>query len=55
MKIDPYNHEERYKKWKAQVVISGIPNISKKNSDLILRYLYDMEHGINVSSTNNCK
>jgi len=52
MKIDPYNHEQRYKKWKAQVLVSGIPNITKQNSDLILQYLEDMEHGINISHSN---
>ena len=52
MKIDPYNHEQRYKKWKAQVLISGIQNISKQNSDLILQYLEDMGNGINISSSN---
>ena len=52
MKIDPYNHEQRYKKWKVQVLVSGIPTISEQNSDLILQYLEDMEHGINISSIN---
>ena len=52
MKIDPYNHEKRYKTWKVLISVFGIPDISKKNSDLILRYLYDMENGINISSTN---
>ncbi len=49
MKIDPYNHEKRYKKWKAQVKDSGIEGISKENSDLIIQYVTDMEHGLNVS------
>ena len=49
MKIDPYNHERRYKEWKAQVSVNGIPNISKENSKVILQYLEDMEHGLNVS------
>ncbi|VVB79947.1 Phage integrase family protein [uncultured archaeon] len=49
MKVDPYNHEKRYKDWKARVLISGIPDISKQNSDLILKYVEDMEHGLNVS------
>ncbi len=49
MKIDPYNHEKRYKEWKAQVSISGVPNISKRNSEVTLQYLEDMEHGLNVS------
>jgi hypothetical protein len=52
MKIDPYNYEQRYKKWKAQVALSGIPNISKQDSDLVLQYLEDMEHGINISCLN---
>lgn len=50
MKIDPYNHEKKYKEWKAQVLISGISNISKENSDITLRYIQDMEHGLNISS-----
>lgn len=50
MKIDPYNHERRYKEWKAQVSVNRIPNISKENSRIILQYLEDMEHGINISS-----
>jgi len=49
MKIDPYHHEKRYKEWKAQISNKGIPNISKKNSDIILQYLNDMEHDLNVS------
>lgn len=52
MKIDPYNHKENYKEWQKEVLVSGVPNVSKKNSDLTLRYLSDMEHGINISSTN---
>ncbi len=50
MKIDPYNHEKRYKVWKAQVLEQGIQDISKQNSDIILQYVSDMEHGLNVSS-----
>ena len=48
MKIDPYKHEERYLNWKESIKISGIPNISKLNSDILLQYLTDMEIGINV-------
>lgn len=47
MKIDPYNNKERYLAWKERA-INGIEGISKTNSDLILRYLNDMEIGINV-------
>lgn len=51
MKIDPYRHKERYYAWKESVE-DGIPEISKTNSDLILNYLDNMEHGINVSLSN---
>ena len=37
-KIDPYKSKERYLLWKGQVE-KGILEISKYNSDLILRYL----------------
>ena len=50
MKIDPYKHKERYQKWKEHSK-EGIQSISKVNSDLLLRYLADMEHGLNVSIT----
>jgi integrase len=51
MKIDPYKDKERYFNWKEKVK-DGIPEISKFNSDIILIYLDNMEHGINISSTN---
>jgi hypothetical protein len=51
MKIDPYKHEERYLKWKESVK-ERIPGISKNNSDLILKYLDDMENGLNISTKN---
>lgn len=48
MKIDPYKHEERWNKWKDS--LNGvIPDISSENSKIILRYLNDMEVGINTS------
>lgn len=50
MKIDPYNHKERYLKWKIKTE-SGIPGLSKENSDIIKRYLLDMERGLNISSS----
>ena len=51
MKRDPYNHEERYKNWKTKT-INGIEEISKTNSDLIKKYIHDMEHGLNISIKN---
>lgn len=49
MKIDPYKHEERYLAWKEKVR-DGIPNLTKSNSDIILKYLYNMENGLNVAN-----
>jgi integrase len=51
MKIDPYKNKERWLNWKEKNK-SGIPGISKHNSDTILNYLDDMEKGINISGTN---
>lgn len=49
MKIDPWKHKEKYLKWK-ELVREEIPDISKENSDLILKYLNDMERGLNIAS-----
>jgi integrase len=49
MKIDPYNHKGKYLNWKAKVK-DGIPGISQVNSETILRYISDMENGLNISS-----
>jgi hypothetical protein len=49
MKLDPYNHEQKYQNWQKKIQ-AGIPGISKVNSDLIVKYLRDMESGINVSA-----
>lgn len=51
MRIDPYKHKERYENWKEKVSVSGREGISKNNSDIIIKYVTDMEHGLNVSST----
>ena len=49
MKIDPYKHQEKFLNWK-QKTKDGVSGISKTNSDIILRYISDMENGLNVSS-----
>ena len=49
LKRDPYNHEVRWQKWKQENQ-TGIKEISKHNSNLILAYLMDMEMGKNVSA-----
>jgi integrase len=48
-KIDPYKHKQRYENWRKKVGETGIPDISKYNSDLTLQYLDDMECGYNVA------
>ncbi|KKP29132.1 MAG: hypothetical protein UR15_C0022G0004 [Parcubacteria group bacterium GW2011_GWA2_31_28] len=49
MRIDPYNHQERYFKWKEKIN-SGISGLTESNAILLKKYLGDMEIGINVSS-----
>jgi len=49
MKIDPYKHKERWLSWKNSVN-DHIKGVSKVNSKIILWYLSDMEHGLNVAS-----
>jgi len=49
VKIDPYNHKKRYLEWKEKTK-DGIKGISPENSEIILRYLDNMEKGINVSA-----
>ena len=48
LKRDPYNHEVRWQKWK-QENLAGIKDITKYNSDLILKFLSDIELGKNTS------
>lgn len=48
MKIDPYKNKESYLKWKEKTK-DGIPEISKENSEILLKYLFDMQNGLNVS------
>ncbi len=49
MKVDVYGLEARYRKWKADAVVEGEPGLTKPNSDLLVRYVLDMERGLNVS------
>ncbi|MFA5061415.1 MAG: hypothetical protein WC494_03825 [Candidatus Pacearchaeota archaeon] len=48
-KIDPYKHKEKYFNWKERVIAKGVPGISKANSDTVIKYVTDMESGLNVS------
>ena len=46
MKIDPYDNRRKYLNWKKLGYVKGI---TKENSDLIVKYLSDMECGLNVA------
>jgi len=48
-KIDPYNYERRYLKWKEKTQIA-IPEVNSEDSAIIKQYLNDMEAGINIAS-----
>jgi len=51
MKIDPYKHKERYLKWKEETK-DFIQGITPENSEIIKKYVNDMEHGVNVAASN---
>ena len=52
MKRDIYKHEERYKTWKTEALELGIDGLTKNNSDIIIKYVLDMEIGKNISNKN---
>lgn len=52
MKLDPYNHKERYFEWKKEVLEKGMEEVSKANAQIIFKYIQDMEYGLNVSLAN---
>lgn len=49
MKLDIYKNKQKYLNWKKKVESSDIKELSKDNSDLIKRYIFDMEQGLNVA------
>jgi hypothetical protein len=49
MKVDPYNHQEKFLAWKDSLK-GNIPEISEINSKIFLEYMFDMEQGLNVAS-----
>ena len=51
-KKDVFQHRKRYENWKKKVVITGVIGVSKNNSETLLRYIFDMEIGANVSRKN---
>ena len=49
MKVDVYGHEKRYMKWKEEIVVEGETDLTKVNSDILIKYILDMEVGRNIS------
>lgn len=54
-KLDVHGHEERYKHWKSTIIIDNDNSVksieddlTKVNSDIFIKYLFDMEIGANV-------
>jgi site-specific recombinase XerD len=50
-KIDLYHDEKRYNSWKAIATTEGYTEgeLTKKTSDILLKYIFDMETGSNIS------
>ena len=42
MKKDVFKHEERYLNWKKKVENANIKGVSKKNSNIIKKYIFDV-------------
>ena len=49
MKLDVFGHKQRYEKWKEAVQKEGEEGLTKKNSDILIQFIFDMEVGSNVS------
>lgn len=49
MKVDVFKRKQQYLNWKERVHEEGIPELSKSNSDLVIRYVLDMESGQNIA------
>lgn len=53
-KADLYNHKKRYQAWKKEAKKSGYKEegLSLDNSKMLLKYVFDMELGLNISNKN---
>ncbi len=49
MAIDLYNNENRWKNWREEYKDKDIEEITRANSDLVKKFLFDMENGSNVA------
>lgn len=50
MKIDPYKNKENYENWKKKG--SKIPDVSKRSEKVIKDFIFDLENGTNVNTSN---
>jgi integrase len=51
MKVDVFNHEERWNRWKELITPKYIEeDLTKENSKIFLNYLFDLEQGKNIPS-----
>lgn len=48
--LDIKNYRDRYKSWKAKAIRGGYPEVSKSNMKWILKYLDDLELGMNLTT-----
>ena len=48
-KFDPHRNKERFENWKKEALEYGIACLNKKHSDIVLKYITDMERGENVA------
>ena len=51
MKVDIYGHKKRYENWKKEVTEEGEDGLTRKNSDILIQFIFDMEIGSNVSKS----
>ncbi len=50
-KLDIYKHDALYKNWKEDALNCGIDNLTKENSDMLIKFIFDLETGVNVSGS----
>lgn len=49
MKKDIYNNKKKYLSWKLEVKEFGVDGLNKTNSNLLIKYIVDMEDGRNTA------
>ncbi len=49
MKLDINNRQPQYENWKEEVTASGIEGLLKTNSEILIKYILEMERGENTA------